>query len=1271
MAQNITKFDRLHLNNGFLQSIVYKIDSDTYGNIWLATEEGVIRYNSKEAYLYNKFNGLPDGVGNRVTTLLCNGNDIWIGTENGICHYNPKSDSFVKIENENKEICNVVKIAKDSKNNFWVSTYNGLWKYSLKDGIYFGNKIINSINAKSMGFFDDKLIYSIKKEAFIIDVTTEMATKLKPLDFDVNDISVIKKINQNLFIGLNNGELYLSDLLFGNVTKIKIPIELKNIVIKDFESYLNTIIIATDGAGIIELDLKLNFLKQYKHSEDNFGTLSINGVYDLYVDKQNILWIATYGGNVNLFDPQKSYFENFSHITNTQNSISNSFTRSFLELDNGNVLVGTIDGLNLWNKDTNTWRKLNVLNVENEVILSMAKDGNDIWISAYGNGIYKLNALNYSSQKFELPLDVKNLSTKAIYKILVDNDGSKWFGGIEGNLFRLNKMGEIKSFPIIIVKDIIQSKNGNIIVASKNGIFTIDKRGNFHEIEELKAQKNHLEYTNINSIYESENGTIIIGTNGFGAVFYQPNMKKITVLNDQKLPSDIVQGIVEYRPNNFWISTTRGLSNILINQKDTIVKNYNRLDGLPGDEFNYNAHYKLKNGDLIFGSRVGFTIFNPKNILEPKQLPQIIFEELFINNELIKAGEEPLVHHLNTIEKLKIKYSQNTFGIKFVGILNGYQSKIKYSWMLEGYDENWSKPESRTQVNYAKISYGTYLFKVKATLDGKNWTPERTLQIVVKRPWWASFWAILLYLAILTTIFYTIYKISKLQEFKKNKEEQINMLNNITHEIKTPLTILISTLKDNNHPETKNGTIGNTIERLNGLINQMINFHLVTSSSKPNEEIFKIKISDYISEIIDNFKPLLEEKKLKIEVHNKFVKDIFYWNKSDLDKIILNLISNAVKYSNENGVVSVKINENSKKGTLLIEVIDNGIGIPEEQQKYILKNYYRARNVENSKYSGTGLGLMIVKKIIEKNGGEISFESVENKGTTFMLELPNKEHLYNEEALIRSNKDNELILDEHYDLEKFQNYKILIVEDNEILRHNIVSSLENYFLVYQAVDGKQGLEMAMQIFPDLILTDFIMPVMDGLEMCNQIKNNISLNHIPVFMMTVLHSTEHKEESFEFGVTEYIEKPINLKILFSKISNILKWRENLREKFILQKDIHEVEINRAQKDTDFIEKLEKIILNNIIKEEFNIHDICTELGMSRTSLYMKLKNLLNLSIQEFIIYTRLKFAKNLMIKGENRIKEIAYASGFSNPKHFSTSFRKAFGKTPTEFLKDLN
>jgi signal transduction histidine kinase/DNA-binding response OmpR family regulator len=572
------------------------------------------------------------------------------------------------------------------------------------------------------------------------------------------------------------------------------------------------------------------------------------------------------------------------------------------------------------------------------------------------------------------------------------------------------------------------------------------------------------------------------------------------------------------------------------------------------------------------------------------------------------------------------------------------------------------------------LNPGTYFFKVKANNKFGDFSDIRQLRIEIEMPWWATNQAYLLYLIAFAILLFGIIHFTSVIVKKKNADEQIDFFNNITHEIKTPLTILISSL-DNvtenlNSEDDSKKRIKTTVKRINALFEQMLNFQKVTSADHLDQDITKLDVYAHIKRRIENFKPLTEERNIEIIFNNNWNEN-FYYDNDRFDKIMLNLISNAIKYSLDAGKIYINTYK-TESGDLKIEIIDEGIGIPKDQQKFILKRYFRARNVTNSQRPGTGLGLMMVKKLIEKNDGSISFESEENQGTTFTLLMKNLKNEFNrssgtKEHAIEASTD---VIEDLEEIADFSNNKILIVEDNDELRSLLLSTLGHYFQVFESRNGKEGLDIASMVFPDIIITDLIMPEMDGMQMAKKLKEDISLNHIPVFMLTVLQNSEQKLESIETGISEYLEKPIDLKYLIAKIINTLKWQQKLRDKYVHDVDADNAEVFRNEQDQEFLTNLENTIIESIENYSFSVHDLSKNLGMSRTSLYMKLKNLVDLSPQDFVIHTKLKHAKKLLIKGEYSIKEVAYQSGFSNPKYFSTSFKKFYGVTPSGFLDSL-
>lgn len=1262
-AQNII-FERLSPEKGEIQSVVYSVCYDKYGNAWFATEEGLARYNSKDVYLYNTNKGVPESLGNRIYSVYNDRlNHLWIGSEKGIALYNPKKDIFEEISSGNVKIFQTNQMIEDLHNQLWLVANNGIWRGKTNsEKIEFAH-FLHGLRVYSICYDGDTIFLATNQGIFSVNALSNISLKQLKLVNPIKNASVLKFINNQLLIGTKSGEFIVYSPFLNQFKSVNFSPNQTGLTIRDIEFKNQNYYVAIDGEGLFLLDNQFHLLKQFSNNVDQPNSISSNGLYDIYFGRDGVDWYATYAGGVNYSIPSKQQFKILKHEINSANSLSNNITRTILEVGN-TIWFGTKRGISIYDTSTKNWQHLtnfpNSVNKSEVEILSLARDKNFVWAGSYYHGLFKIaidskNIENYNDKRLDLD---------KIFKVFTDSFGNIWIGGIDSKLSVI-KQGNVYKFPIINTKDIAQDTSGNIFTAGNDGVYQINPQNfQFKKIKNLDSSKKGISYNNINVII-TEGNKIILGTNGAGILFYDKTTQKVDKFDTKNgLPSDIVQGIINYGSGNYWVSTTKGLCQINLRDQRNPLKIYTKSDGLSSTEYNYGAYTKLFNGDLLFGGIDGVTWFNPYQIKSRKVFPTIFFEEFYIDNEPV-SSVDILTNRLNETDKISLKYKQNSIAIKFVGILQGFSNKVRYTYKLDGFDKDWAKPGTRTTVNYTNLNPGEYTFRVKATDEIGNFGKEKSIIIKISRPWYASILAMIIYAILLGFAINALINFVKILEVKKNKEEQVQFFNNITHEIKTPLAILLSTLE--NTESEKNSRIKSSIERINSLINQMLNFQRFSTVDNEQIQVSKIHLNKFIKNLINDFKPLLDNKKLQVHFENNYREDYFYFDEDFLNKILFNLLSNAIKYSFEDNKILFILDED-EDNALSIKIKDYGIGIPKEAQKSILNKFFRAKNAMNNQFSGTGLGLMIVNNIVEISKGKISFESTENQGTTFRVVLPSYENQFDETSVAEIATTE---VDIPKDMDKFSDKKILLVEDNDDLREHLFKNLENYFLVYKAKNGKEGLEMAQNIYPDLIITDYMMPEMDGNQMTEKILENINLNHIPIFMLTALQNTKHKTESTNLGITEYIEKPVSISFLVSKIVNTFSWQQKLKERYQLLEDAGIAEKNKNQKENEFLEKLEKIILEKIQDENFSLHDLCNTVGMSRTSLYMKLKNLIDLSPQDFIIHTKLKQAKKLLVEGELNIKEVAYASGFSNPKYFSTSFKKIFGVSPSDFVKGLN
>ncbi|MFD1094558.1 hybrid sensor histidine kinase/response regulator transcription factor [Salegentibacter chungangensis] len=1264
----------MSFEEGVSQSIVYAISQDSIGNIWMASEEGVIRYNSKNSETYNKYDGLPDEFGTRIRTIFIDsGNKVWIGGENGIAYFDEGENDFKKIELSGNLQPSLVKFfAEDEDGNLWVGCFNGLWKLTHKGDNTQVKRVQNLPNVQTVHYINNSILAGTDSGLYRIDTQTGEIVKLTGLnkDYSVTDLA---RLNDTTFIiGTRRNGIILTDNDFNFKRNIDLPTGLRDFPVFDLIVQGDKVYIATDGAGLIVTNRVFEQFEIFQSDEDDLNSISSNGIYDIHIGRENILWIATYGGGVNYYNPTSNNFSVYRHIINEPNSLSNNFVRAIAEDDKERIWFGTKKGISIFDKKTGAWKYLpNLKETGNttfsEIILALEPDGENMWVGTYDSGAYKVSTKDLATKHFssqELP----SFGLNKIYDIYRDKTGDIWFGGIDGELTQLKENGQVFTFNINQVKHIISGPGNTILIAGRNGVHQLDpESGRITQFTKLTPGNNQFDYFTINAIASYDENQLLVGTNGGGLLIYNTEDQSIRGLNKAKgMPSDIIQGILIGDENEIWASTTSGLVNLDLKANDTLIRVYDESDGLSGTEFNYGSFKKLKGGLMAFGGTRGATVFNPSKIQEANMEPKIFFEDFSLANSSANEEHNPLKKSINVTDKIDLKYNQNSFSFRFVGVLHNGSSKIRYSWKLEGFEEEWTEPSTLNVASYTNMGPGNYTFKVKAANRMGEFGPPREINIEIHSPWYSSPLAILVYVILLAGVFLLVVYVTSAFVNKKNAEQQVDFYNNLTHEIRTPLAILMSSLDNysrNRSDDQNNTRLKGTIKRLNSLFEQMLTYQKSTTGDS-YRDVDAIAPQAHIAELAEDFEPMLEERHLEIEFNNEWNEELFYFNKEDFDKVIFNLISNAIKYSFDNEKITLKT---SKKDEFLkITITDKGIGIPKDQQKNILRRFYRARNVVNSQKPGTGLGLMLVKNIAEKTGGEISFVSEENKGTTFTVFLKNMKTAYKKSAILEKSESTPINLAETGQLTEFSDSKILIVEDNDDLRNELVKILGNYFQIYEAKNGRQGLEMASQVYPDLIITDLIMPVMDGQVMTRKIKSDINLNHIPIFMLTVLQNRSQKLESLEHGVSEYLEKPIDINLLIAKIFNSLNWQKKLQKRYQEESELETAVKFRNESDEKFIKEIEAYILEKIRDESFSVHDICEKFNMSRTSLYMKLKNLIDLSPQDLIINTRLKFSKNLLINTRKNIKEVAYESGFSNPKYFSTSFKKFYHLTPSQY-----
>lgn len=1235
-------------------NIVHCLAMHPEGNLFCGTSSGSIYYYEKNADKFTRFNITgPNPIISPIYFLsFADIDKLLICSASGLYYLNLNTSKVYLIGNLNQIVHSIF---QDSKGEYWVGTATG---------VYRGNITLNSDNVKS----------DIVKEDYL--------GNFQVFTFHEDD-------KNQVWIGTRSKGLYVfqptkNDYVDLNPALSKYFSELAHI-----RDICNTpdgkILVAIDGEGIWEINDDFTINKSYSHIEDDPNSLSNNSVYLLYYDIEDNLWIATYGGGVNFLYNEQKGFVRISHLPYNKNSLKNNTARAFLETFDKRLWFGTKEGISILDRFSNEWSHigLNKPNEDEALILSMTQDSSgNIWIGSYNHGLISLNKKNLSYKK----IDIKNsrgesIGTRNIYSVMVDRQGRIWSGGILGNMSVLDpKTMEAKEVAVVNVKSIYEFNSEKIYAGTTNGLFIVDSKT--LEVERPKPANVLL---NQNRFYCIYNDSILdpdhlwLGTEGGGLIRLNINSQSIKVFSvEDGLPSNFVYGIVPDKEGFLWLSTTKGISRF--DFKNESFNNYNYSDGLTDQEFNFGAYGKTSHGEIVFGGQNGFTIIKPENLSSSESVPNIVFNsfKLFGKEQTVNSEDSPLTSHINTLNNIKLKYKQNSVSFGFSAVDFKNPEKILYKWKLKGFDNQWSEPAFSHEAIYTNLKPGDYVFQILASnFDGIWGDNLREIQIVITPPFWRTVWAYILYGLTFFGIFRLLLHYNHIRINEKHAVEKTRFFINIAHDLRTPLTLikapleLLSSNREINKKDAGSLLLARkNIDRLNRLVTQLMDFQkadLRKMQFTPNPYYFV----EFVKDTASSFTPLIEEKKLNQQFNFPDEDFELWFDKNKMEKIVFNLLSNAIKYTPNEGDISLSIKQEKDHCTLIIK--DSGIGIPLEQQKKIFTRYFRAKNVINSQESGSGVGLMLVKKLVELHKGEISFSSEECKGTVFTVKIPfktYKEELLKEEATLKVTPDifvrTDLSLTPEESLQD-EKYKLLIVEDNHELMDFITSVLSSHFEVFKAYHGKAGLKLIKEKNPDLIISDIMMPVMDGNQMCQKIKSDIATCHIPVILLTALNTLEYKIEGLNVGADAYIEKPFDINFLLAQIKNLLNTRQRLKEKYAFHSSVPESEVTHNDLDNEFLLKAKSFVLNNLDNQELSVEMLAGELAMSRPVLYRKLKAITDQSPQDFIRLIRLQEAKKLLKQGKQNITEIAFETGFADPKYFSTSFKKLFGCTPTQFI----
>jgi len=1303
-------FKTLDSKNGLSQNTINSIIQDKMGFMWFGTKDGLNRYDGLSFRPFKSRIGDPKSLGSNFINVLYEDalGYIWVGTDAGVYIYDPQDESFRNFDlskGQEKTIQRSVSMIQGDKNGqIWIAVESqGLYCYNLESKKlknYRFKSEASNVNAFNIddngkmwiGFYGDGLFYSSDNLKTIVPFTSPDGKV--PFREDVIFKIIHGRFNC-LYIGSVKGGLKELNLNTKQIRDLLLTDENNEpVFVRDILTYNNSELWIGSESGIYIYNILRNTYFHLKSSDDDPYALSDNAVYTLCKDKENGVWVGSYFGGVNYLPKQYNYFEKY-YSTNNGNSIHGKRVREFCQDNDGSIWIGTEDGgLNHFDPKTGKATFL-APSAAFTNIHGLCIDGDNLWIGTFSKGLKLINkktgALLKTYRKSESPNSLKDNS---VFSICKTSTGNLYFATLFGLLVYNRNSDDftpIKELNGKFVYDIKEDSRGNLWIATySNGAFRFDinkkKWTNFtYDSKNDKSIPNN----KVISIFEDSRGKVWLTTQGGGFCKYVPEKKSFIRYNSHNgFPSDVVYQIAEDNQGLFWITTNNGL--IRFNPNSKIIKIFTVSNGLLSNQFNYRSSLKTEDGKLYFGSIDGFIAFNPSSFTENKYAPPVVITEFLLFNKTVKVGEKhsPLKQSITSTTDLVLTSKQNSFSFRLAALSYQALGMNHLMYKLEGFDKEWFSVTESPLINYSNLSYGKYKFRVKAANSDGVWNEKgTTLNIEILPPFYLTIWAYFIYLlASIYLVIYTLVNLKrkearrhqiKMEKFENEKEKEvykakIDFFTNVSHEIRTPLTLIKGPLdsiieKKEMAPEIADelNIMSKNTNRLLNLTNQLLDFRR-TESDGYRLIFIENNITELLRDSYLSFSSMARQKGLEFTMDIPETDLLAPVDKEAFIKILSNIFSNAIKYSKTYIRVTLDSVDPGDNQFFSIRVANDGVLIPDSIKESIFQPFVRFNENDNQQLTtGTGIGLALSRSLAELHHGRL-FMDLRPDCNSFCLMLP----VMQDNVIILTSDSHEEKTNLTFFADKTVIDKskpvILVVEDNPDMLSFVAKQLSSKFTLLTAINGLNALEVLDENYVNLVISDIMMPQMDGFELCKKMKSTLSYSHIPIILLTAKTNVESKIVGMDLGADAYIEKPFSSDYLMACASNLIHSREKLREAFTKSPFVASNTLAMTKADENFLNKINDIIYRNIANSEFSMDDMAETLNMSRASFYRKIKETLDLNPSEYLRLERLKKAAQLLKDGNNLVNEVCYMVGFNSPSYFSKCFLKQFGVLPKDF-----
>lgn len=1361
---NTITFKHLSTADGLSNFTVLSIAQDHQGFMWFGTMDGLNRYDGKKIKIYREDPDDPYSIGNNFINTLQVSSDsgIWIGTNQGLYYYNFKHDNFEYIpikapEGIELKRINIRALLVDGK-WMWVGTDQGLFRYEL-----IGNKFSDLNELISELFQPISMVHALnatKDGSVWVGHSRGLARvinhKIEKISYDILSDQQRSVISIEVD---SDGRLWLGTAALSNGLIIYDPANESKTPLSKNERYLphnrvnclsrfndgNIWVGTTWGLAIINEETlestQLFYEKQNPHS------ISQNSIKQIFQSRNGIIWMGTYSGGVNYFDPRSQLISHVSDKYDEEHAINFNIVSSLFEDKNQNLWIGTeYGGVNIYNKKNKTFDVLKNESNRNSLISDNVKsfvedeNGRLFIATQFGLSIYNplkdsfFNITKQSGPRGELSFQI-------VHDLCLDEFGDVWIGttGAQAHFQKyevkkdtiIHYYPKERNFPTInstLVNSMIYDEDNDIVWSGgNNGLagFNVSKK-EYVTDELFRSSASILQNTMINDISLDENGHLWIATFGKGLIVMDTKTYQLeTLIKDSRLGESSFYATVCDESGNIWVSTSAYLLKIKptgsIDNPVHSVDKYGIQEGFPPQQYFKSSAAKGADGTLYFGGDDGYIAFDPDQVKKILFYPKVTIVDILVNGESleIESSDKHRFYHVASQGDVSLSYNQSRFAVQFIAPNYINQDNTWYQYQLSGIQNTWQDLGNSNTINFANLKSGEYELKLRASSDPEFFIDEYTkITLHIDSPYWATPLAYLIYIIIIMMMLYVFFLISrkwermghnlKLEHLEREKEQEfherrIRFFTDISHELRTPLTLILAPIERLIKSNLGNAKIKNQLmlmlrngERMLQLVNQLLDLRKLETGHM-QLQVAKGDIAHFVREVSLSFREMAESREIEFRFSSLPEKVNAWFDRDKFEIVLYNLLSNALKFTPKTGKISIEITEHDKsnKEEKLIEnyitlVISNtGRGIPDDQIDHVFERFYTGNTSSSHKNHGSGVGLEIVKKLIDLHHGKIEVDSSYDRNgekgiTSFSITLKKGSSHFDDKFLLQKFMSSEDIngyqtardkevanIDEVVELNENEHdeheHTILIVEDNHEVRKLIVDIFRHEYHVIEGENGKQGLELTHEKIPDLIITDVMMPEMDGIELCRRIKNNIVTSHIPVIILTARTAVTFKYEGLETGADDYIIKPFNVEDLKVRSKNLIRQRQLLKERFTRESSFLPMDITITSVDDKLMKKVKEYIIENIGTDKLTVEKIADEVGMSRANFYRKIKALTNMSAAEFLKKLKMDHAAQLLKTNKFRVSEVQSIIGISDGDYFRKCFKSQFGMAPKEYI----